>query len=429
MSHSNVTPITVVHSTSAANRQQNPDNVSAPLFQRKHHQRNLRSVAFIRLEQLKQKYTKLFAHFQSAVTTKLSRWIRRSLMAFVLFFAVYFSVIPSASAAPSLGRMGGSIQKQRHSTTRLRYTAPSRPRNSHWAPTAPRGPSYRVVPLRTGYHHHHHYQYRNRPAQEQTTTTVTNPDGTTTILRKQSRQLQRFSLSDIILVTGAATYVAYGVSKHLEEKGEYDGDPDSPLGPGVSVLSLTACLNVPNRNDPNSILKRLEQLAMTSNTSNRKGLQNLISETSLELARQEKAILSVESHYSHTKSATQAERLHNRLSAEQRSKFDRESLSNYGGKVFKIESSGQDNSSLPISSATVALINILLAIEGNSLRAFDKIKSRKQLQQALSRISSDSQVDDCLLAAEVIWSPEDPMEQMTMEDVYSDFPTLKILLD
>ncbi|KAL3930984.1 MAG: hypothetical protein SGARI_004322 [Bacillariaceae sp.] len=256
-----------------------------------------------------------------------------------------------------------------------------------------------MVPLRTGYHHHH-YHHSSGPAPAETTTTITKEDGTTSVVRVQSQQRQRFSLSDMILVTGAATYVAYGVSRYLSENDE--GGPDSPLGPGVSVLSLTACLSVPNRNDPNSILKRLEQLALTSNTDSRKGLQNLMSETSLELARQEKAILSVESHYSHKKSATQGERLFNRLSAEQRSKFDRESLSNYGGKVSTTQNGRTSDSSVPAASATVALVNIHLAIEGNSLRAFDNIKSRKQLQQALSQISSDSQVDDCLLAAEVI---------------------------
>jgi uncharacterized membrane protein len=51
------------------------------------------------------------------------------------------------------------------------------------------------------------------------------------------------------------------------------------------------------------------------------------------------------------------------------------------------------------------------------------------LKEALSRIYSDVQVEDCLIAAEVIWSPEDPAQQMIMEEIYSDFPTLNILID
>lgn len=234
----------------------------------------------------------------------------------------------------------------------------------------------------------------------------------------------RVSLSDVVLVIGAASWVAYGVSKHYQS----DDGSDSPLGPGVSVMSLTACLNVPDRDDPCSILQRLSQLAHTTNTSDRKGLQNLMAETSLELARQDKAIVSVESHYLHRNSATQAERRFNQLSSNCRSKFEKESLGNYGGKQTRMESTSKSPSELS-SPATVALVNIHLAIEGNSLRAFDKIRSRSQLKEALLQISSDVLVDDCLLAAEVIWSPEDPSEQMTMEDIYADFPTLYTLID
>lgn len=280
--------------------------------------------------------------------------------------------------------------------------------------------------MRYGYLHQRH---RSGPSSNENvaTTTITNPDGTITVVRKESRGFNGFSLSDVLLVTGAATWVAHGISKHYQDRESIDDGPNSPLGPGFSVLTLTACLNVPDRNDPNSILQRLNTLSQESDTSNRKGLQDLMAEASLEMARQEKSIVSVESHFGHTKTPTQAERQYNRQSAQQRSKFDRESLSNYGGK--RLTGDSKINSDSPPSSATVALVTIHLAIEGNSLRAFDNIKSRKDLKDALSRISGDVQVEDCLLAAEVIWSPEDPTEQMTMEDIYSDFPSLYTLLD
>lgn len=280
--------------------------------------------------------------------------------------------------------------------------------------------------MRYGYLHQRH---RLGPSSNQdvATTTITNPDGTITVVRKENRGFNGFSLSDILLVTGAATWVAHGISKHYQDREGIDESPNSPLGPGFSVLTLTACLNVPDRNDRNSILQRLNTLSQESDTSNRKGLQDLMAEASLEMARQEKSIVSAESHFGHTKTHTQAERQYNRQSAQQRSKFDRESLSNYGGK--RLTGDSKINSDSPPSSATVAIVTIHLAIEGNSLRAFDNIKSRKDLKDALSRISGDVRVEDCLLAAEVIWSPEDPTEQMTMEDIYSDFPSLHTLLD
>ncbi|KAG7364296.1 DUF1517 domain containing protein [Nitzschia inconspicua] len=359
-------------------------------------------------------------------------------MIFLFFATVFLAVLPPATAAGSSGRMGGSFgssgsRNGGHSSTRVHSSSYGRTSRSQYYNSSPwsrsSGRPFRIVPMRYGYHHRHHYQFGPSTSQD-TMTTITNPDGTTTIVRRESHTPHklRFSLSDVILVTGAAAWVAYGISKNYQDREDGSVGPDSPLGPGFSILSLTACLNVPDRNDPNSILQRLSQLAQTSDTSHRKGLQDLIAETSLELARQEKAIISVESHYDHKKTPTQAERQYNRLSAQQRSKFDRESLSNYGGKRSHVGKQEGSSSSAP-SSATIALVNIHLAIEGNSLRDFDSIRTRKNLKEALSRISSDVQIEDCLLAAEVIWSPEDPTEQLLMEDIYSDFPTLYTLLE
>lgn len=365
-----------------------------------------------------------------------SRWIRHSVVAIAFFITILFAVLPPAVAAGSSGRMGGSFGSSHgrsggQSTTRMYSSSPGRSARTKYYSPSPwsrgSGRTYLVLPLPYGHHHHHHPQPATR---EESTTTIAKPDGTTTIVRRGGRETDqlRFSLSDVILVTGAASLVAYGVSQHYQRRDDGDVGPDTPLGRGFSVLSLTACLGVPDRKDPNSILQRLCKLAEISDTSNRKGLQDLMSETSLELARQEKAIISVESHYDHMKTPTQAERQYNQLSAQQRSKFDIESLSNYGGKRSHLERNANSNSSTG-PSATVALVNIQLAIEGNSLRDFDNIKSRKELKEALSRISSDVQVEECLMAGEVIWSPENPMEQLTMEDIYSDFPTLNTLVD
>jgi uncharacterized membrane protein len=73
--------------------------------------------------------------------------------------------------------------------------------------------------------------------------------------------------------------------------------------------------------------------------------------------------------------------------------------------------------------ATAAVVTINLCIEGDSTR-IAKIRNRAELQAVLSRIASDAQVDDCLLAGEVLWSPEDRSESLAAEDIYADYPTL-----
>jgi uncharacterized membrane protein len=405
----------------------------APVFPK--YVQELKAFGFF--EQIQKRIYRLWAMWRFAaqsITRNLSRYIRRAIATITVLVMVHMAMLPPSFAAGSSGRMGGSFgtsgRSGGHGTTRV-YSSHSRPSfpSSPWIRGSTRGPSYDVLPL---YYRHHNYQHRhaNSHQQKETTTTVVHPNGATTVVRKETRGSGHilFSVSDVIILTGAASWVAYQVSKQYQDGANGEGGTVSPLGPGFSVLSLTACLHVPDRNDDNSILQRLAHLAQTNDTSNRKGLQNLMAETSLELARQQNAIISAESHYDHMRSATQAERQYNLLSTQHRSKFDRESLSNYGGKRSEVDS--REMSSLsPVSSATVALVTIHLAIEGDSLRSFDNIKSRKVLKDALTRISSDVQCKDCLLAAEVIWSPEEPTDLMTMEDIYVDFPSLYTLLD
>jgi uncharacterized membrane protein len=136
--------------------------------------------------------------------------------------------------------------------------------------------------------------------------------------------VRRISLSDVALVTGVGAVVSLNVMDRVRKDGGGAGGLESPLGPGVSVLSITTAINVPDRDSPNSFLFRLSRLGLTAQTDTRKGVQNLISETALELMRQKDAIVSVDSQYSHFRRITDAEREFNVLSIGGRSKFDEE---------------------------------------------------------------------------------------------------------
>lgn len=73
----------------------------------------------------------------------------------------------------------------------------------------------------------------------------------------------------------------------------------SPLGKGVSVASLSIALNVPNRNDPGSILSCLTQLSNTARTDSRVGIQNLVNNVAIGLLRQRRSIIGASSYYEH----------------------------------------------------------------------------------------------------------------------------------
>jgi uncharacterized membrane protein len=284
------------------------------------------------------------------------------------------------------------------------------------------------------YHHHHHHHGNHHGNRQEVTTTIVNPDGTTTVVKRTrgyDPNNPHLPIGFYVGLAGAMCVAYPGMKKYYEES--IENSISSPLGPGVTVFSMTVCLNVPDRNDPTSILTKLHNIAETSNTATRQGVQSLMAETTVELARQEKSIVSVVSHYEHMNSPIEAQRQYNNLSVQQRSTFYREDVSNYGGqqKLRKSNDTGGDDDDDDDDGKypTIALVNIHLAIEGNSLKHFGKISNRKGLKDALAQISSDVQVEDCLLAAEVIWSPEDSKEQITMKDIYEDFPSLQTLLN
>jgi uncharacterized membrane protein len=201
----------------------------------------------------------------------------------------------------------------------------------------------------------------------------------------------------------------------------------SALGSGTSVLSLSVAVEVPNRDDPNSLLSVLTRISQTANTGDRKGVQNLTSQVALEVLRRKSSIQSASSDYQHFRDVGKAERQFNKWSVEQRSKFEQENANVFGGvdrsvKVNRpVSSNKRDN-----DNATMAVITLVMAIQGDSTK-IPKISNLKSVEDALRKIASDAKVDDCLVSAEVLWTPEDRSETLTRQDIIADYPELIIV--
>lgn len=84
----------------------------------------------------------------------------------------------------------------------------------------------------------------------------------------------------------------------------------------------------------------------------------------------------------------------------------------------------------------LALVSLNLSIRGDST-VLPAIRDRKDVLQALEVIAADSQVDDCLRSAEILWAPEPPdnndddgddaqydSNELTMEGLAADYPEL-----
>jgi uncharacterized membrane protein len=132
----------------------------------------------------------------------------------------------------------------------------------------------------------------------------------------------RVTAKDIVIMTGAGALLVYGM--HNSYKNRYQGDGVMGLlGIGYTVGSLTVALDVPNRSDPDNILSKLSRLSATVDTMSRKGVQDMLSEVSLELLRQEQAITSAYAQFNAYPISGQAEREFQVLSVSSQSKVDR----------------------------------------------------------------------------------------------------------
>jgi uncharacterized membrane protein len=197
----------------------------------------------------------------------------------------------------------------------------------------------------------------------------------------------------------------------------------SVLGSGTSVVRLSVALDVPNRDDPNSLLSVLDRLAATANTDSRKGVQNLTSQVALELLRRKSSIQSAASVYKHMKDDRAAQRTFNQWSVQERSKFEQETISKFGGMDTSSSALSRRSASDSSSKATMAVVTLVLSIQGDST-AVPMIRSLKDVEDALRKIAADVKVDDCLTGAEILWTPEDRNEILTRKDIIADYPEL-----
>lgn len=201
----------------------------------------------------------------------------------------------------------------------------------------------------------------------------------------------------------------------------------SVLGPGVSVAEMSVALEVPDRDSPNSILSALSRLSRTARTDSRVGIQNLTSQVAIELLRRKSSIIAASTNASHYRDENKALREYNKKSIQQRSKFERETLSKFGGVDY---SDFQSQTSTSDYKATVAVVTFVMLIDGDntSKQLSSNINKIGDVERALSCIAADSKADDCLRSVELLWTPEDRGDTLTMRDVYVDYPSLRSII-
>lgn len=341
------------------------------------------------------------------------------MMAATAAFALAFTPINDADAAMSGGRMGGSFRAPRQTMSRPAMRSSSSSYNRGYSSGYGSRSSMMLAPsMGMGYGYGSAYA-----------TPYYGGAGVMAISRGPS-------VFDLLFVGGLVFAVSQiftksstdSMSSSVDTLGDWTSRSSaSALGPGTSIVQLSVALEVSNRDDSNSILSVLKRLSETANTDSRVGIQNVSSQVALEVLRRRSSIVSANSSTKHYNNREQALREFNSRSIQERSKFESETVNKYGGVDYGSSSSSKaigGSTGSTGDQATMAVITLVLAIDGDSTK-LNKINSMSDVEQALRQIAADSKVSDCLQEAEILWTPEDRVETLSVRDVISDYPELR----
>lgn len=221
------------------------------------------------------------------------------------------------------------------------------------------------------------------------------------------------SITDVVILGG----VAFAGYKAWEA---FSGGGDGLGGGGtVYVSKLQVALSCEDRG-PGSILGTMSRLAETSDTDSQRGICNLVSDTALALLRREADWNSAALATTKAGGLDDGEAKFGKFSLEERSKIERETVNKVRGQD-KSEARGAEGAVDDIGKPTVAVVTLVLATQGRELAP---VKDVASLRSCLSTLGSDALDNDSLLAAEVMWTPEEPWETVTPDEVVLDYPTL-----
>jgi len=157
-----------------------------------------------------------------------------------------------------------------------------------------------------------------------------------------------------------------------------------------------------------SLAGKLNSIARSADSNSYEGLQELCSDTCLAMLRCSSDWLAARTVSSSSSLlANDVESTYNRLVVQERAKWEVEQ------GALKRSAPGQP-------TYMVATLVVLLK-SGTEL---PPITGTADLREAIASLAADVSVEDNLLAAEVLWTPEDTNDVMDRDDMFLNFPEL-----
>uniref|UniRef100_A0A7S0ECJ8 Uncharacterized protein n=1 Tax=Hanusia phi TaxID=3032 RepID=A0A7S0ECJ8_9CRYP len=188
---------------------------------------------------------------------------------------------------------------------------------------------------------------------------------------------------------------------------------------GINIAKVQVAVCCDNRG-PSSLLGTVERLARECDSRSQSSMANLVSDVSLALLRREVDWVSAAVETKTVTDITEGENICSQMSFKERMKVERETFNLVAGKD-KSEARGSEAKLDDIGKSTIAVITMVVAMEGKKL---PEIRDSKSLKEALMSLGTEALHEDTLVAAELLWVPEEPWESLTPDDIMLEYPNL-----
>lgn len=190
-------------------------------------------------------------------------------------------------------------------------------------------------------------------------------------------------------------------------------EDEGPLGKGITVGKIQVALTAGDRS-PSSILGLLERKARADDDSSY-GLARSAYDVCMALLRKEDDWVGAcsQSQWFKGGDSGKAESTFNTWADKEGAKFEKEYIP---------ESSNDDK----VGGSTTVVVSMIIEIQGDATEFDGAGYTREATKKVLSNIASDCMVEegDNVNAVEIFWTPSDPEEVLSKNDMIIDFPEL-----
>jgi uncharacterized membrane protein len=231
------------------------------------------------------------------------------------------------------------------------------------------------------------------------------------------------SLLSILVVIAIANFLFSSFRNATSSEGGVAVSEKDLTNPIVTVNILQIGLLA----EAQTLKTDLDRIALSANTSNDNpaGLAESLQESTLALLRHPQYWVYANAEGQQTRLMS-AEAEFNRRTLSERSKFQEETLSNYGAQINQKAATATlpsaDDASAVLGQGPGEYILVTLIVASQGKLDLPKIQSAQDVKKALSQIGAVGDQD--LLAMRVLWTPQASGDALTADDLLENYPKL-----